>query len=81
MKNLFNESTVEFINIWRFNEDKVVRGQLIKKVSINEESYRFDKISNMNEHDCSFINTLSIIGYYYNYIPEVYINDKDWWKR
>lgn len=52
-----------------------------KKVSINEESYRFDKISDMDEHDCSFINTLAIIGYMYSYIPEVYINDKDYWKR
>lgn len=52
-----------------------------KKVAINEETYRFDKISDMSKHDCSFINTLAIIGYYYNYIPEVYIKDKYYWKR
>ena len=52
-----------------------------KKVAINEEKYRFDKISDMDEHDCSFIHTLAIIGYMYNVIPEVYINDKDYWKR
>lgn len=52
-----------------------------KKVAINEESYRFDKISDMNEHDCSFIHTLAIIGYMYNIIPEVYIKNKDYWAR
>ena len=52
-----------------------------KKVSINEQSYRFDKIANMNEHSCSFINTLYIIGYYYNVIPNVYLDNKDYWAR